>query len=319
MTIIATVDEKPGSSRAVAVGYDLANRFDDDLIVMHVMPQDAFERRQDSRAGRESERPYAGVDPELGSEVGSTPAEPYTVDQDGKPDAANVARHVAEETLDDLSNVSFEGQVGDPAEKVLLVADQRDARYLVMGGRRRTPIGKAVFGSVTQSVLLNSERPVLTVPDTAAQTIRSGPVVAAVDRSSRSERVVSEAAGLADASNRNLHVVHVLSKEGFTDLERTAESGAAVSEGEIRAAATSIAEASADGFADEFTAVGLVGEPSERLVEYCDTQDTSSVVTAGRRRTPVGKVLFGSVTQSVILNVDCPVLTTMAESQPSQQ
>ncbi|WP_436933819.1 universal stress protein [Halovenus marina] len=313
MTIVTAVNEKEGSSRAVTVGYELAEQFDDDLVVVHVMPQSVFEKRQSARAGSGSEGAYAGVDPEM-RDTGRGSAEPYTVDQDGKPDAANVARRVVEATLAEYSNVSFEGAVGDPVEQMLSVADDQDARYLVIGGRKRTPVGKAVFGSTTQSVLLNSERPVLTVPDTAAETARSGPVVAAVDRSDRSGEVVREAAALAAATDRDLHVAHVLSKSAFADLDRTTKSGSGDTGEEIQATATSIAEEAAASAADDFTAVGLTGEPSKRIVEYCSEHDASYVVTAGRKRTPVGKVLFGSVTQSVILNADCPVLTAMADS-----
>ena len=55
------------------------------------------------------------------------------------------------------------GRVGDPTEEVLAVAAELDARYVVVGGRRRSPVGKALFGSTTQEVLLESDRPVVTV------------------------------------------------------------------------------------------------------------------------------------------------------------
>lgn len=54
--------------------------------------------------------------------------------------------------------------MGDPVGEVLDEADRREARCLVIGGRKRTPIGKSVFGSTTQSLVLNTDRPVV-VPD----------------------------------------------------------------------------------------------------------------------------------------------------------
>lgn len=49
------------------------------------------------------------------------------------------------------------------------------------------------------------------------------------------------------------------------------------------------------------------GDPAGRILEVVDEADVDQVVMAGRKRTPVGKVLFGSVTQAVILGTDVPV------------
>ncbi|WP_049941994.1 universal stress protein [Haloterrigena turkmenica] len=49
---------------------------------------------------------------------------------------------------------------GNIAEEIVAVAEEIDADSIVMSGRRKSPAGKVLFGSVTQSVLLNAERPV---------------------------------------------------------------------------------------------------------------------------------------------------------------
>lgn len=50
---------------------------------------------------------------------------------------------------------------GDPAESIIATADQLDADAVCIAGRKRSPAGKMLFGSVSQSVILNTERPVL--------------------------------------------------------------------------------------------------------------------------------------------------------------
>lgn len=54
---------------------------------------------------------------------------------------------------------------GDPAEVIIDVAAEIDADRIVMTGRIQTPVGKVLFGSVTQSVLLTTSTPVTVIPD----------------------------------------------------------------------------------------------------------------------------------------------------------
>jgi nucleotide-binding universal stress UspA family protein len=51
-----------------------------------------------------------------------------------------------------------------PEEDVLQYADEIDADELVFSVRDRSPAGKAIFGSVSQRLLLQSDRPMRVVP-----------------------------------------------------------------------------------------------------------------------------------------------------------
>ena len=51
----------------------------------------------------------------------------------------------------------------DPVNDVLDVADEIEADLIVIGIRRRTPVGKLVLGSNSQSILLEASIPVLAV------------------------------------------------------------------------------------------------------------------------------------------------------------
>ncbi|MFN8096820.1 MAG: universal stress protein [Dermatophilaceae bacterium] len=51
----------------------------------------------------------------------------------------------------------------EPAEDLIQVAGQVDADFIVIGLRRRTPVGKLILGSNAQRVLLDSPCPVLAV------------------------------------------------------------------------------------------------------------------------------------------------------------
>lgn len=59
---------------------------------------------------------------------------------------------------------------GSPAATILRVADDVDADLIVLGGRKRSPLGSALFGSVSQQVTFDAKRPVVVTGDEAART-----------------------------------------------------------------------------------------------------------------------------------------------------
>ena len=51
----------------------------------------------------------------------------------------------------------------DPSEDLIAVAEEVDAEFIVIGLRRRTPVGKLILGSNAQRILLDASCPVLAV------------------------------------------------------------------------------------------------------------------------------------------------------------
>jgi nucleotide-binding universal stress UspA family protein len=136
-------------------------------------------------------------------------------------------------------------------------------------------------------------------------------VVAAVDRSNRGPDVVEEGRRLADAFGDELQVVHVLGQSEFLELERTSvdDTGQPVPMDEVREMAGTIATEAAADVAPDARAVGLVGDAADEIVRYAEAEDARYIVIGGRKRSPVGKAVFGSVTQDVLLSADRPVLS----------
>lgn len=140
-------------------------------------------------------------------------------------------------------------------------------------------------------------------------------IIAAVDRSNQRDAVVDQAVELADAFGETVHFVHVLTRSDFIDLERTSvdETGQPIKLDRIQAIAKEIAEHDTDSLSVPWESAGLVGNPADEVVKYADDQDARYIVIGGRKRSPTGKALFGSVTQSIILNADCPTMITVAQ------
>ena len=54
-------------------------------------------------------------------------------------------------------------------------------------------------------------------------------------------------------------------------------------------------------------------EPAQDLVEVAREVNADCIVIGLRRRSPVGKLLLGSIAQQVLLEADCPVLAVKAD------
>lgn len=148
--ILAAIGEEQRSSSVVEVGYDMATAYGDELVVVHVIPE------EDADSHLKAIREVAqSVDSDQDKVSFS-----QEIDR-----AARFADRVVRATLDDFNSdqVRVVGRIGEPSDEITAVADDLDARFLVVGGRKRSPVGKAIFGSVTQRVLLDSTRPVTTV------------------------------------------------------------------------------------------------------------------------------------------------------------
>jgi nucleotide-binding universal stress UspA family protein len=88
-----------------------------------------------------------------GNFAASTFASPADIDAiDVELSGAGISHEVIQST-DELA----------PAEAILRVAEEKDARLIVIGVRRRTPVGKLFLGSTSQQVLLDALCPVLAV------------------------------------------------------------------------------------------------------------------------------------------------------------
>ena len=137
-------------------------------------------------------------------------------------------------------------------------------------------------------------------------------IIAAVDRSSRADEAVRQAKTLADAFDDTVHVVHVLTRSEFVDLgTKSAHENKPIDMESVKKAAASIAEEAAAPVDGSFETVGLVGDPADRIVDYADTHDARYITVVGRKRSPAGKAIFGSVGQSVVLGAECPVVLSI--------
>ena len=84
-------------------------------------------------------------------------------------DTSQAAEAELQRVTDELSVVGLELEVrqlvrgNEPAEDLISVANDTDADLIVIGLRRRTPVGKLILGSNAQRILLDAPCAVLAV------------------------------------------------------------------------------------------------------------------------------------------------------------
>jgi nucleotide-binding universal stress UspA family protein len=78
-------------------------------------------------------------------------------DEPELPESTNAAHELLVEAGID---VETRLERGDVTKQIRAVAAEIDADNIVMSGRKKSPTGKVLFGSIAQSVLLDADRPV---------------------------------------------------------------------------------------------------------------------------------------------------------------
>lgn len=128
MTVAVAHQVSPTSRKALAQAVKEAKFRGTDLAVLHVVGTIDADNTEAYRLG---------VSDEIEKVVGDEPSVPWKL-------------HLA-------------GAGVDIAETLLGLVDTLDADLLVIGARQRSPVGKALMGSVAQSVILHASVPVLVV------------------------------------------------------------------------------------------------------------------------------------------------------------
>jgi nucleotide-binding universal stress UspA family protein len=84
-------------------------------------------------------------------------------------DVTRAAQEELRRATEDLRGAGMDVEVrqlvrgNEPAEDLIAVADETDAALIVIGLRRRTPVGKLILGSNAQRILLDAPCAVLAV------------------------------------------------------------------------------------------------------------------------------------------------------------
>lgn len=138
---LAVVGDTDESGHLVREAGELTAGVGAELLVLSVTPEDDYGAVRESRQRAGSQHVYS-------------------IDQ-AVEDARQTAESIARDALADL-DVDYEavGSVGPVTDRILTTAAECECDHIFIVGRQRSPTGKALFGDVAQSVILNFDGPV---------------------------------------------------------------------------------------------------------------------------------------------------------------
>ncbi|EJN59383.1 Nucleotide-binding universal stress protein, UspA family [Halogranum rubrum] len=139
---LVVVTDSTRSKQILREAGELAASNDAELVLLSVAPTESYEDTHDAVAS-----------------IGSSDLV-YTIEQAEESAVRNIER-TASEAFDGLDvDYHTKAVFGREVDSILDVAEAYDCDHLFIAGRRRSPTGKALFGDLTQQVLLTFDGPV---------------------------------------------------------------------------------------------------------------------------------------------------------------
>jgi nucleotide-binding universal stress UspA family protein len=297
--VLCPVDFSRFSHHALEQAVTLAREFGADLTVLHAS----------------AVQPVTSLTP-IGAPIALEPA--------------RLTREVRQAVADELGDFTREVDTGglsivtniaeqDPVDAILAAAQNWPADLIVMGTHGRSGFERLLLGSVAEKVLRKAPCPVLTVPRrafSATHGLTFGHILCGVDFSAASLRALRYAASLAAPGGPGVTVLNV--------IELFAEGGGLRDElvldtPDFRAGLIQTARERLHAAIPEEIRLGspivesvTMGKAWREILRVAGEEHADLIVLGVQGRTAADLLLFGSTTQHVVRQAQCPVLTLRA-------
>jgi nucleotide-binding universal stress UspA family protein len=211
-------------------------------------------------------------------------------------------------------------KVGRPDAEIVGLAEELDAGLVIVGSHGFGPFKRVLLGSVSDSVVRHANTSVLVARGEAHRL--PGRVLLAIDGSEESHLAIKSAVEVAGATGSELHVLSVLETAQllpympYPGFEAWETSGTAEeAEQHARRLLSRVSERiGAEGSTVEESHLA-VGKPDKEIVRLAGEFDADIVVLGSRGLGAVGRVLLGSVSDSVVRHAWCSVLVVRGEDR----
>lgn len=134
------------------------------------------------------------------------------------------------------------------------------------------------------------------------------------------ERSVRYGLRLAEAFEENLTIIPVYDENKYSEtVQREAMAGSKITkledvESELSGNTLEVVESTVSDTDVPWTVDVFIGELPAKLIEKLHSDEVNHVVVPAEQTSPTGKVLFGDIAQSLVLNTSIPTTVLTLES-----
>lgn len=206
-------------------------------------------------------------------------------------------------------------EAGDPQSTIIDQAISKKADLIVMGTHGRRGFKRLLLGSVTEAVLREAPCPVLTVPQAPAsvsEAVTFKRILCPIDFSPSALQALGFALDLARQADGRVTLLHVV--EWLAEEEPRASTHFSVPEYRrymVEDAQERLRNLVADESRTwvEIDDLVVFGRAHREILRSAETKPADLIVMGAQGRGGIGLALFGSTTQQVLRGAICPVLT----------
>jgi nucleotide-binding universal stress UspA family protein len=231
--------------------------------------------------------------------------------------AEQEARRLLDEEVKNIENVGgtvaeSHLKMGDAAQEIVDLAEELNVGLIAIGSRGRSPIKRALMGSVSDAVVRHAHCPVLVAR--WRPLIFPARILVATDGSEEATLAAKTAAELAQRTYSELHLVSVTTAyfshyavHGPGLVENLRRRAQDVLDDQVKKI-----ERSGGEVARKYVRVSW-RHPSDEIVRFAEQIGADVVVMGSRGLGGIRRALMGSVSDAVVRHAHCPVLVVRKE------
>jgi nucleotide-binding universal stress UspA family protein len=277
--ILLPTDGSEASSNAAEAAVSLADQFDAELHVIHVLEPDQTTTGTggDNTTARDGEEAVqAAIELAASSDVEATKA-------------------VIEKTK-------------SIHQEILTYTDEHRIDCIVLGTQGRSGLSRILLGSVAEQTLRESPVPVMTVHEETVTDPDIGSVLVPTDGSECAQTAVDQAGKLARSVDGTLHVIYVVETGQVINGDRVRRLREALEEIGEKALDLALEQVQSSTYLPTETSM-LNGPPYLEIARYAAEHDVDCIVMGTHGQKGIRRFVLGSTTERVIRRVDVPVIS----------